>query len=567
MKTQASLLNSTVDRAATTSPNLSELTLHVRENQSPLEYAATRLTRLITPPQRVWESTRASAPPDDGATQEARPINERSLREYVRAALGIEHDAERVDNAVGKYLDELSKNTSVSPYTRSWRAQPPTESSFRLLLVLFMAYQVPGTVAYCTHDRKAFTEWLNAYLDSAEQIREDWIPAAYFDSVSVSQKREKYGDMYGDVQVIVGWQSTSGVEVPRMQRLNFRCAKLQGADLHSLDLQDADLEKADLHDTNLDCANLNRAKLNHAEMRGASLRHATLQNATLRGAKMQNATVSDADLKNVDLHGANLHRINLARTTLQNANLQGTNLFGASLHWADLQDANLEDADLQQAVLLFTALQNAKLQKANLQRSFLQNTDLQGANLEDAELQYTDLGRADLRGATLRLTPEMATELVFDNTKERLKGTKLILAKGADVKDPLEQLWQFTVGRMIAKAKHWADIRYANFDHRNYKGNGNVLTTIAGLDESCRELKRIMMNAVVAGLELQRGINPEAMAGLNPSLGDVLFGHPGYMAGYDGFVDWLCAGLLGDGSQLMDASLCDTALEALGDYA
>jgi hypothetical protein len=47
----------------------------------------------------------------------------------------------------------------------------------------------------------------------------------------------------------------------------------------------------------------------------------------------------------------------------------------------------------------------------------------------------------------------------------------------------------------------------------------------------------------------------------------VLFDDPEYLRDYDDFADWLCAGLLGDGSKPLDSALSDATLEALGRYA
>jgi hypothetical protein len=156
----------------------------------------------------------------------------------------------------------------------------------------------------------------------------------------------------------------------------------------------------------------------------------------------------------------------------------------------------------------------------------------------------------------------VAVDIVF--SRPDLTGTRLVMAP----EEAASQCQQHVVQRM-------ANWREAQFDlylnHRNNQGRG-VLKTIAGLDDGCRDTRRVLMRAMVGELDRVRTTSEfasevAAVEALIPSLGDVLFDDPEYLRGHDAFSAWLCAGLLGDGSTPLDPTLGDAALEALGGHA
>ena len=156
----------------------------------------------------------------------------------------------------------------------------------------------------------------------------------------------------------------------------FRCVKLESAEL-----QDADLSKAKLHG-----ANLFKAKLHSANLFRAELYDADLQWTELHGADLREAKLHDADLRLAELHGANLR---LAE--LHGADLQWTELHGADLSEAELHGANLYEAELHGADLWLAELYGADLQWTELYGVNLSETELHGANLGDVILKNTNL--------------------------------------------------------------------------------------------------------------------------------------------------------------------------------
>jgi hypothetical protein len=96
--------------------NLSLLTAHGPE-KTPLQYAVTELARLISPPP----------PAIHGG---GRPVHEGTLNDYVRASLGMKHEAITIVPALRPYLDELSKSEATrarSPCSASsiWQTRSP----------------------------------------------------------------------------------------------------------------------------------------------------------------------------------------------------------------------------------------------------------------------------------------------------------------------------------------------------------------------------------------------------------------------------------------------------------
>jgi hypothetical protein len=164
------------------------------------------------------------------------------------------------------------------------------------------------------------------------------------------------------------------------------------------------------------------------------------------------------------------------------------------------------------------------------------------------------------------MTPEMAIHLVFGRPTRNLTGTRLDLVDTGPVMSAEEAA--SSCQRYVAATMATCTARHfdQNLNHRNNDGR-SVLKTIAGLDDRCRDTKRALMRAVVGVLDRERTtLHAAAVARLIPSLGDVLFQDPEYLRGHEDFVKWLCAGLLGNGSTLLDPRLGDAALGALGGH-
>jgi hypothetical protein len=90
------------------------------------------------------------------------PVND-SLNDYVRAILGMQHDAGKIDPGLGRYLDQLSRNESPDG------ARPITLDSFKLLWVLYMADPKP------VYGKQIdFMNWLNGHLGPGT-VRDDLI--------------------------------------------------------------------------------------------------------------------------------------------------------------------------------------------------------------------------------------------------------------------------------------------------------------------------------------------------------------------------------------------------------
>ena len=183
-------------------------------------------------------------------------------------------------------------------------------------------------------------------------------------------------------------------------------AKLHGANLSNAELYGANLSLAELHDADLGSAKLRGAALFNAELHGANLFGADLYRAKLHGADLSEAKLSIANLFGAELHGADLSEAELRNTDLQLAELHdadlrfaelyGANLSEAKLHGADLSNAKLYDADLTE-----TELHGANLSRAELHGAYLSETRLHGVDLSDAELYGADLSDAELYGADL----------------------------------------------------------------------------------------------------------------------------------------------------------------------
>ncbi|MFL9989414.1 hypothetical protein, partial [Paraburkholderia sediminicola] len=209
------------------------LTAH-QSGESPLQYALTKVAGLIAP---AGPSMTVEEPSEC-------PVNEHSFKDYVLAALGMPHNANRITPELAPYLDELSRNAST------WLAQPVTRSSFSLLCVLYATWHVPGTDAYHKITRASFMGWLNRQLAPAT-IRDDCIPEDFFHTVQVRAALDR-------CTVRCGQDGAPSVEVRAMQRQDFRGEDLRGAhltatapDLTSVDLTCSRVAYANLSDTNI----------------------------------------------------------------------------------------------------------------------------------------------------------------------------------------------------------------------------------------------------------------------------------------------------------------------------
>ena len=516
--------------------DLSALNRH-ESGQSPLQFAMTKMAALFAAPAINGECTAASS-----------PFHTDDIPSYARAVLGLSHDDSEIDETLAPYLDELSKNESAI------QAQSVTRSSFLLLCMLYLADQVPGASHYgqLQLTPTSFSEWLQCQLpDSA--IRHDLIPKEYFDTAQVFKLKEELSTQYvikcSHPDEFVAAVVTS--IRPINSRIDSQPSKQQDVNLSSSEprparsrrvaspsLRDFDLRGVDLRGATLQGVDLDWAQLEGANLQGADLRGARLQSANLRGVNLQGADLQGTELRHAKLHQANLRGANLQHTSLRGAALPGANLQGASLLGANLRGATLQGADLQ----------HANLRDADLERTDLSDADLQGANLEDVWLSMTALRDANLRNAVLDW------RILFRSDVESPRALLPTLSEHALKSD--------VASRIRSRTASDFDVR---FNHRNNDGR-SVLRNIESIDDRCRPQKQALMRAVIAELDNVRMHDSDIIADLVPSLGDVLFQDAEYLKGYDDFVRWMCAGLLGEGQSLLDNQIKDSALKALGEH-
>ena len=165
----------------------------------------------------------------------------------------------------------------------------------------------------------------------------------------------------------------------------FRCVKLEFAELHGANLSEAKLNGADLRLAKLHGANLSEAELHGANLSSAELHGADLSGAELHGANLFNAELHGADLSEAELHGADLYNAELYGADLYNAELHGVGLEEAELYGANLSKAELHGADLSEAELYGADLSETGLHGANLGQAILENTDLSDAYWDKPE--------------------------------------------------------------------------------------------------------------------------------------------------------------------------------------
>ena len=207
----------------------------------------------------------------------------------------------------------------------------------------------------------------------------------------------------------------------------FRCVKLESAELHGADLQL----------TKLHYANLSKAKLHGAKLRLTELHYANLSKAELHGADLFGAELYGADLFEAELYGANLWFAELHGANLFKANLHGAYLSNAKLYGAYLSEAKLHGADLFGAKLY-----DANLSKAELHGADLSKAELHGADLGDVMLKNTDL--SDVRWDKLEDDQNNIMSNIDKGNKIRINSIRVILKKrglsGDEIKKVLSQV-------------------------------------------------------------------------------------------------------------------------------
>ena len=186
--------------------------------------------------------------------------------------------------------------------------------------------------------------------------------------------------------------------------LDFKAARIAGADLFGVDLTDANLSGVDLSGVRLD-----RAIVMRTDFSGANLSKVTLlrpavysslafdrreapsfARANLSGARIM-ARLDGADFREADLTGANFGR--------QEARGDITILPRSVLMGCDFSGARLRGADLHGSLLAFSKFVGADLPGTDLSGADLSRADLRGADLTGANLTGADLDGADFTGA------------------------------------------------------------------------------------------------------------------------------------------------------------------------
>ena len=160
---------------------------------------------------------------------------------------------------------------------------------------------------------------------------------------------------------------------------------LRGKKLSHVQWENASLEFSDLCEASLGKANLKGATFLFALLNKVNFRWAKLQQADLTAAK-----VNCADLAFANLEGANLSNVELVESLLMNslfndANLYSANLQGSSFALSRMERTNLSNANLSDTKLINTQLDNADLSHACLSGANLENASLTGANLDGAQ--------------------------------------------------------------------------------------------------------------------------------------------------------------------------------------
>ena len=145
-----------------------------------------------------------------------------------------------------------------------------------------------------------------------------------------------------------------------------------------LDLSGRQLNYARFYGSQFRCVKLEFAELHGADLSGAELHGADLFRAKLHGADLGFAELHGANLSEAELHGADLWLVKLYGANLSEAGLRGANLFRAELHRTSLFEAELHGADLRWTELYGADLSGAELHGTDLRKAILKNTDLSG---------------------------------------------------------------------------------------------------------------------------------------------------------------------------------------------
>ena len=214
------------------------------------------------------------------------------------------------------------------------------------------------------------------FLNLAEQLivlKE--IPLEIIDTLIIKEEAEEVAKL-DPLCKYIGELDLSGRQLnyARFYGSQFRCVKLESAELNGADLSGVELHGANLHGTNLSEAELHGADLFNAKLHGANLSSAKLHGANLYEAKLHGTNLSNAELHGADLEGAELYSADLRL-----AELRGVDLYRAELHGTDLRFAELYGADLRLAELYGADLRLAELYGADLGDVILKNTDLSDA--------------------------------------------------------------------------------------------------------------------------------------------------------------------------------------------
>ncbi len=160
------------------------------------------------------------------------------------------------------------------------------------------------------------------------------------------------------------------------EKVSFKRADLEDAELARVNLSNADLEGANFRGANLEGANFNHANLKGSYLWGANLKHANLVEASLNRADLRWVELDSSDMRMVDLNSADLSHGRMENVNLKDSKLQWANLSGAFLMGSNFEGSNLFGADLS--------------------RSNLGNT-----NLSKTDLRFSDLSESNLRQSIL----------------------------------------------------------------------------------------------------------------------------------------------------------------------
>ena len=186
--------------------------------------------------------------------------------------------------------------------------------------------------------------------------------------------------------------------------LNFKQARLAGANLYGSDLNRASFKGVNLEGAKLDNTIVTRSDFSGANLKGATLLSVTafaslepdrtdapsFESANLSGAHIA-ARLDGANFRNADLTEA---RIGLLSATW------GSYRPRAVFNGADFSGAKLVRADLHKGVFQFTRFVSADFTGAMLSDCDFTKANLTGANFSGADISGADFDAAILTGVT-----------------------------------------------------------------------------------------------------------------------------------------------------------------------